>query len=281
MAITAQDINKLRQLTGVGMMDCKKALTEAEGDFDKAIELLRKKGQKIAAARAANTTMEGIVLADVNFQHNKGIIIVLSCETDFVAKNDTFQQLAQDILAIALIQTPANINTLNNLKKGDKTIQEHITELMGKMGEKIMLSAYETLESEVVVPYTHTGKKLGVLVGLQGASGEQVIAAGKDVAMQIAAMSPIAVNKDKIDPTIIQKELDIAREQASNEGKPTAMLENIAQGRLQKFFKENTLLEQPFVKNNALSVAEYLKQIVNGLTVSDFKRVSVGGAPRI
>lgn len=280
MAITAQDINKLRQLTGVGMMDCKKALTEANGDFEKAIELLRKKGQKIASARASNDTMEGIVLADVNNQYREGFIIALSCETDFVAKNDTFQQLAKDILSTALTHKPADIAALVQLTLRDKTIQEHITELMGKMGEKIMLSAYVTLQSEVVVPYLHTGNKLSVLVGLQGATGEAVIAAGKDVAMQIAAMNPIAVNKDKVDPAIIQIELDIAKEQAKNEGKPAAMLENIAQGRLQKFFKENTLLAQPFVKDHTVTIAQYLNQVADGLTVQDFKRVIIGGSAK-
>ncbi len=277
MAITAQDINKLRQLTGVGMMDCKKALEEANGDFDRAIELLRKKGQKIATARAGNNTMEGIVLANVNAQNNLGVIIALSCETDFVAKNDIFQQLAQDILTAALDRQPANIEALNQLTLANKTIQEHILELIGKMGENILLSGYEQLKSEVVVPYLHTGNKLSVLVGLKGASGEQVIAAGKDIAMQIAAMNPIAVDKDKIDPAIIEKELAIAREQAKNEGKKDAMLENIAQGRLQKYFKENTLLNQPFVKDNSLTVAQYLDQVTKGLTVTDFKRVSVAG----
>jgi len=276
MAITAQDINKLRQLTGVGMMDCKKALTEAGGDFDKAIELLRKKGQKVAAARAGRATTEGLVLAQVNEASNYGVVIALSCETDFVAKNEAFQQLAQHMMEAALVHQPADLEALTKLAVAGLTIQAQITELIGKMGENIALSAYETLSSAVVVPYIHTGSKLGVLVGLQGGTGEKVIEAGKDVAMQIAAMNPMAVDKDGVDATVVEQELAIAREQASNEGKPPAMLEKIAQGRLNKFFKDNTLLSQPFVKDNALTVAQYLAKVAPSLTVADFKRVSVG-----
>ncbi|MEM7055559.1 MAG: translation elongation factor Ts [Bacteroidota bacterium] len=276
MSITAQDINKLRQLTGVGMMDCKQALAEARGDFDKAIELLRKKGQKLAAVRAGKATTEGLVLAGVNKVHSYGVIIALSCETDFVAKNKAFQELGQAILATALALQPDTTETLSKLTIEDHTIQERITELIGKMGENITLSAYDTLSSEVVVPYLHTGSKLGVLVGLKGGTGEQVIVAGKDVAMQIAAMNPIAVDKDGVDTTIVEKELAIAREQAINEGKPPAILEKIAQGKLYKFFKENTLLTQPFVKDNSLTVAQYLAQVASDLTVTGFKRVLVG-----
>jgi len=276
MAITAQDINKLRQLTGVGMMDCKKALTEAGGDFDKAIELLRKKGQKVAAARAGRATTEGLVLAQVNEASNYGVVIALSCETDFVAKNEAFQQLAQHMMEAALVHQPADLEALTKLAVAGLTIQAQITELIGKMGENIALSAYETLSSAVVVPYIHTGSKLGVLVGLQGGTGEKVIEAGKDVAMQIAAMNPMAVDKDGVDATVVEQELAIAREQASNEGKRPAMLEKIAQGRLNKFFKDNTLLSQPFVKDNALTVAQYLAKVAPSLTVVDFRRVLVG-----
>lgn len=276
MSIIAQDINKLRQLTGVGMMDCKQALAEAGGDFDKAIELLRKKGQKLATVRAGKATTEGLVLVKVNAAHSYGVIVALSCETDFVAKNEAFQELGQAILATALALQPDTTETLRKLTIEDRTIQERITELVGKMGENITLSAYDTLSSEVVVPYLHTGSKLGVLVGLKGGTGEQVIVAGKDVAMQIAAMSPIAVDKDAVDATVVEKELSIAREQAINEGKPPAILEKIAQGKLHKFFKENTLLAQPFVKDNSLTVAQYLAQVTSGLTVTGFKRVLVG-----
>jgi len=276
MSITAHDINKLRQLTGAGMMDCKKALTEAQGDIDKAIELLRKKGQKIAAARAGKDTTEGFILAGVNETSDYGVIIALSCETDFVAKNDLFQQIAQQVLSLALSQRPSTVEDLKQLEIDGLTVQERITELVGKMGENITLSAYETLSSEVVVPYLHTGNKLAVLIALQGAKGEEVVSAGKDVAMQIAALNPIAIDKDGVSSSVVDQELSIAREQAIREGKPEAMLENIAQGRLNKFFKDNTLINQPFVKDNALTVAQYLSKVAAGLTVKDFKRILVG-----
>jgi elongation factor Ts len=274
--ITAQDINKLRQQTGAGMMDCKKALMEGEGDFDKAIETLRKKGQKVSAARADKATTEGIVLTKTNDAHNYGVILALSCETDFVAKNEAFQQLGQTILEAAFIHKPATLENLLLLAaEDDVSIQEKITALVGKIGEKVTISAYTTLSNETVVPYVHLGKKLGVLIGLQGSHGPQVIEAGKDVAMQIAALNPLAVDKDDIDTVIVERELAIAKEQARNEGKPEIMLDKIAQGRLNKFFKENTLLNQIFVKNNELTVAQHLASIAPSLTVVAFKRISI------
>jgi elongation factor Ts len=276
MAITAQDINKLRQLTGSGMMDCKKALTEAEGNIEQAIELLRKKGQKIAAARADRETTEGLALVEVTPESNYGAIITLSCETDFVAKNEAFQQVALQILSLALSKRPATIEELKKLHTDGLTVEERITELIGKTGENITLGAYETLRGEVVVPYLHTGSKLAVLVALQGAQGEYVLTAGKDVAMQIAALNPLAIDKQGIPAAIVEKELEIAREQAKQHAKNPAMLENIAQGRLSKFFKDHTLLNQPFVKDNSLTVAQYLTKVANGLRVTDFKRVVVG-----
>lgn len=276
MAITTQDINKLRQLTGSGMMDCKKALTEADGSIEKAIELLRKKGQKIAAARANRETTEGLALVDVNDQSNYGAIITLTCETDFVAKNETFKQVAHQILSLALSKRPATITELKTLPIDGITVEERITELIGKMGENITLGAYEDLSGEVVVPYLHTGSKLAVLVALQGARGEQVLEAGKDIAMQIAALHPIAIDKQEVPTHIVDKELEIAREQAKQDAKNPAMVENIAQGRLSKFFKDHTLLNQPFVKDNSLTVAQYLVKVASGLTVAAFKRVLVG-----
>ncbi|MFM2428246.1 MAG: hypothetical protein RL012_130 [Bacteroidota bacterium] len=274
--ITAKDVNKLRQQTGAGMMDCKKALTEAGGDFDKAIEILRKKGQKVSAERADRATTEGIVLTKANDAHDYGVIVALSCETDFVAKNEAFQQLGQTILETAFTHKPTTLENLLALAvEDDCTIQEKITELVGKIGEKVTISAYTTLNSEVVVPYIHMGSKLGVLVGLQGSHGAQVIAAGKDVAMQIAAMSPLAVDNDGIDAAISDQELAIAKEQARNEGNPEIMLDKIAQGRLNKFLKENTLLNQPFVKNNGLTIAQYLASVAPNLTVVAFERVYI------
>ena len=276
MAITAQDVNKLRQMTGAGMMDCKKALVEADGDFDKAIELLRKKGQKVSAARADRNTTEGSVFIQTNNEGNEGIIIGLGCETDFVAINSEFKGLGEEILAKAVEENPANLEELNALSFGDVTVSEKVVEFIGKIGEKIEITAYEKLHSEKVVPYIHAGNKLGVLVGLEGANGTDVEQAGKDVAMQIAAMSPIAVDRDEVDPAVIQKEMEIGRDQAREQGKPENILDKIAEGKVNKFLKENTLNNQKFVKDNSLTIAKYLDGIQSGLKVSKFTRVKIG-----
>jgi elongation factor Ts len=277
--ITAQDINTLRQQTGAGMMDCKRALTEAEGDFNKAIEILRKQGRKVSAARADRATTEGAVFTKTNDAHTYGVMLALSCETDFVAKNEVFQQLGETILDAAFTHKPATLETLLDLAVQDgPSVQEKITDLVGKIGEKIAISAYTTLSSETVVPYVHMGSKLGVLVGLEGSYGPPVIEAGKDIAMQIAAMKPLAVDKDGIDPAVVDRELAIAKEQARNEGNPEIMLDKIAQGRLNKFFQENTLLNQLFVKNNGLTIAQYLEGVASNLTVTAFERVSIAGS---
>ncbi|MEM9328066.1 MAG: translation elongation factor Ts [Bacteroidota bacterium] len=276
MAISAKDVNKLRQMTGAGMMDCKKALVEADGDFDKAIELLRKKGQKVSASRADRETSEGVVFAKTAADHSKGTLVAFTCETDFVAKNDDFVSLGEAIAAKAFDENPADIDALKALSIDGQTIAEKIVEATGKIGEKLEVSAYENIESEAVVPYIHSNGKLGVLVGLKNTSGTPVAEAGKDVAMQIAAMNPVAVDKDGVDPSTIEKEIEIGREQARQEGKPEQILEKIAQGKLQKFFKENTLLSQAFVKDNSLTIAKYLDGVSEGMTVSEFKRVSIG-----
>lgn len=276
MTITAQDIQKLRQRTGAGIMAAKQALTEANGDSDKALELLRKKGQKIADKRASKVTTEGLVLAKVNEQAGYGVIIALSCETDFVANNEAFRALAQNIVTAALEHQPTSLEALIQLEVAGHTFQEEITSLIGKMGENITLSAYDTLSSQVVVPYVHLGSKLGVLVALQGAQGTHIVEAGSNIAMQIAAMNPIAIDEDGVDPAIAAQELGIAREQASHEENPSAILEEIAQDELQKFYKEKTLLSQLFIKNNKLTVAQYLTQVDPKLTITSFKRIVVG-----
>ena len=276
MAITAQDVNKLRQMTGAGMMDCKKALVEADGDFDKAIEILRKKGQKVSAARADRATTEGSVFIKTDADGTEGMMIALGCETDFVAKNEEFVGLGSQILDAAFEAHPANLEELESLTLEDQTVSEKITELVGKIGEKIELTAFEILDGEKVIPYVHAGNKLGVLVALAGGNGSDVTDAGKDVAMQIAAMSPIAVDKDQVDPTIIEKEMQIGREQAIEEGKPENIVDKIAEGKVNKFIKENTLLNQAFVKDNGTTVGKYLDGISHGLTVKDFKRVKIG-----
>jgi elongation factor Ts len=276
MAITAKEVNKLRQMTGAGMMDCKKALVEAEGDFDKAIDLLRKKGQKVSASRADRETTEGAVFVKTNNDHTTGIIVALGCETDFVAKNEEFLGLGNDIVEIAFNTNPENTEELLNEKLGDVTVGERITELVGKIGEKIQILNYTKLDGEAVVPYIHAGSKLGVLVALKGVNGTDVSDAGKDVGMQIAAMNPVAVDETGVDPTVVEKELEIGKEQAMAEGKPEHIIEKIAQGKLQKFYKDNTLLKQPFVKDNSLTVAAYLNGVTNGLTVTEFKRIAIG-----
>ena len=273
--ITTKDIQQLRQLTGSGMMDCKKALVEAEGNIDKAIDVLRKKGQKIAASRVDRLTTEGMALVGVNDASNSGVIITLSCETDFVAKNEEFQQLAQQIFRLALSQQPADLAALKNLCINDMTVQECITELVSKVGENITLFSYDTLSGEVVVPYLHTGNKLAVLVTLEGATGNQVVEAGKDVAMQIAALNPIAIDQEHVPQSILDKETEIAKEQAARDAKSDAVIESIVKSRLNTFLKSNTLLNQPFIKDNSLTVGQYINKVSGVLKVVAFKRVVV------
>ena len=276
MAITAKDVNKLRQMTGAGMMDCKKALTEAEGDFDKAIDLLRKKGQKVSASRADREVTEGSVFVKTNEDNTKGILIALNCETDFVGKNEEFLGLGNSILEVAFASGASDIASLKSEKIGDITVEEKITEFVGKIGEKIEISEFINLQGEAVVPYIHAGNKLGVLVALKEVGGADVTDAGKDVGMQIAAMNPVAVDKGDVDASVVEKELEIGKEQALAEGKPENIVEKIAQGKLQKFYKDNTLLNQQFVKDSSVSVAQYLDSVSKGLSISEFKRVSIG-----
>jgi len=277
MAITAKEVNELRKMTGAGMMDCKKALTEADGDVDKAIDILRTKGQKVSASRADRHATEGVVFIKSNTEATQSVLIALACETDFVAKNAEFQTTGQKIVDIAFEQNPASIEDLLALKFDNITIAERLTELIGKIGEKLEIGYYEKMSGEVVVPYIHAGSKLGVLVSLANANGTDVTAAGKDVAMQIAAMRPVAVSKDAVDQATIDHELLIGREQALAEGKPEKIIDKIAQGKLNKFFQESTLLAQKFVKDNGITVEQYLDGVQKGLTVIDFKRIAISG----
>jgi elongation factor Ts len=277
MAITAADVNKLRQETGAGMMDCKKALTEANGDFEEAKAILRKQGQKIADKRADNATAEGIVLAHVSDDGTTGRIVALACETEPVSKVADFQNLAMSVISNAVATKADSKEALLATTQADgRSLQEHITDLMGKIGEKIEITSYEVVTAEKVVSYLHSTGKLGVLVALTNANGTDVTEVGKDVAMQIAAMKPLALDKDGIDATLVEKEIEIGKDQARNEGKPEAMLEKIAMGRLNKFYKENTLLNQEFVKDTSLTIAQLLDKTSKGLTVSAFKRVAIG-----
>lgn len=257
------------------MMDCKKALTESGGDFDGAIEYLRKKGQKLSEKRADRDAKEGVVLAKVNDDQTRGVIIRLSCETDFVAKNDDFVELTSSIADLALEKFPSDKEALLDLEFQGMRLGDKITEQIGVIGEKIELADYERMEAAMIESYIHMGNKAGVLVGLNKANAD-FSEAGKDIAMQIAAMKPIAVNEDGVDQSVIDKEIEIGKDQARQEGKPEDLLERIAKGKLNKFFKENTLLHQTFVKDNSMSVQEFLKTKDKELTVTDFKHVALG-----
>ncbi len=273
MAITAAEVNKLRKLTGAGMMDCKNALTEANGDFDVAVDLIRKRGQAIANKRADREATEGAALAKVDASGKHGAIIVLNCETDFVAKNEGFVALANKVIDIALDKKPADLEALKNLPYEGRTLIDMISEQSGVIGEKVDLAAYDTIDAESVVAYIHAGNKLASLVGFNQANVEEQV--GKDVAMQVAAMAPVAVNRDSVEESVIAKELEIGRDMARNEGKPENMLDKIAQGRLNKFFKESTLMEQEFVKDNKKTIAQYLDGVSKGLVAVEFKRFTL------
>lgn len=273
MAITAKEVNELRKMTGAGMMDCKKALTEADGDMEKAIELLRKKGQKVSASRQDRSTSEGVVFVKVNDSGNEGFAISLQCETDFVAKNDDFQHLGNSIADIVKASNAGSIDDVLNLEMNGQKISEVLVENMGRIGEKLEIGTFAKVAGEKVVPYIHAGSKLGVLVALNGGSDPESI--GKDLAMQIAAMSPIAIDKNGVSAETIAKEKEIGREQALAEGKPENIVDKIAEGKVVKFLKENTLLGQPFVKDSSKTVENYLKENGNAV-VTEFKRVSIG-----
>ncbi|MBC5992977.1 translation elongation factor Ts [Pontibacter cellulosilyticus] len=276
MAITAQDVNRLRQETGAGMMDCKKALTEANGDFEAAKDILRKQGQKIASKRAENVTSEGIVLTQVSDDNKNGKVVALACETEPVSKVADFKSLAQRVMDTAVSTNAATKEELLAANQEDgRSLQDHITDLMGKIGEKIDVVSYETVNADQVVAYTHSTGKLGVLVGLVNTNGTDATEVGKDVAMQIAAMNPVALDKDGVDAATVEREIEIGKDQARAEGKPEAMLEKIAMGKLNKFYKENTLLNQEFVKDSSLTIAQLLDKTSKGMTVNNFKRVAI------
>jgi elongation factor Ts len=271
--ITAAEVNKLRKHTGAGMMDCKKALVEAEGDFDKAIEILRKKGQKVAEKRSDRDANEGVILAGTSGEF--GALISLNCETDFVAQNADFISVAQTILDVALAEKPGSVEDLRGMKFDDKlTISEKVLEEIGKIGEKIDLSEYQSVSADNVVAYNHPGNKTATVVALNVKS-DDANQAGRNVAMQIAAMAPVALDENSVSDEIKARELEIGREQAIKEGKPEQIIDKIAQGKLQKYYKDNTLLNQQYFVDNKLSVSQYLKSVNKELTVTDFKRSSL------
>jgi len=279
LQISASDVNKLRQQTGAGMMDCKKALTETNGDFEAAIDFLRKKGAKVAASRQDRESNEGVVIARTSEDGKRGVIIELNCETDFVAKNAEFVAFANEIANAAVQANPKSLEELTQLsidvENSRVTIGEATINKTGKIGEKIGVSKYEVIEGDKVVAYIHGNFRLGVLVALS-ANVAGADEAGKDVAMQIAAMNPVALDKDGVDATTIERELEIAKEQIRAEGKPEEMVEKISLGKLNKFYKDSTLLNQEFVKDPSKNVAQFLSSVEKGLTVTAFKRVALG-----
>ena len=270
--ITAADVNKLRQVTGAGMMDCKKALTEAEGDFEKAIENLRKKGQKVAANRADRESTEGAVIAVVNSDNTRGVVISLNCETDFVGKNEGFVTMANELAQLAL-----NYNDKDAFMQADYkgiTVADKLIEQTGVIGEKIEIRGFETLAGSFVGSYIHAGNKIATLVALSH-NVEGAAEVSRNVAMQAAAMAPIALNENEVDPAVIEKEIEIAKDLLRQEGKAEAMIDNIAKGKLGRFFKDNTLVNQDYIKDSSMSVANYVKTLDANLTVTGFKRLAL------
>jgi elongation factor Ts len=273
MAVTAAEVSKLRKATGAGMMDCKNALEENNGDIDAAIEYIRKKGQAVANKRADREATEGAVIALASDDGKKGVIITLNCETDFVAKNDDFVNLAKSIAKVAVENEPANLDELKALQLNGKTIDETITEQIGIIGEKVEVSFYEKQNAGQVIPYIHPGNKLACLVGLSKTASDYQT--GKDLAMQVAAMNPVAVDENGVPENVKQKEFDIGKEQARQEGKPENILEKIAEGKLKKFYKDSTLLNQQFIKDQKITVKQYLDQADKGIEVTGFSRYSL------
>lgn len=272
VTITAADINKLRQVTGAGMLDCRKALTESNGDFEAAIDWLRKQGQKVAAKRSDREAKEGVIIAQTTEDKKSGVIVCISCETDFVSKNADFVAFAQSIADAAISSGASSAEELNNVKIGEQTVADLINDKLAAIGEKIAVSKFERVDADFVASYIHGAYRMGVLVGMNKEAAE----AGKDVAMQIAAMNPLGIDETSIPAETIAREKDIAIEQIKAEGKPAEMAEKIAMGKVNKFLKENTLMAQPFVKDNSKSVADYLKSVDADLKLTTFKRVALG-----
>ena len=270
--ITASDINNLRQATGAGMMDCRKALTESNGDFEAAIDWLRKQGQKVAAKRSDREAKEGVIIAKTTPDNKTGIVLCISCETDFVSKNADFVAFAQSIADAAITNDVKSADELNNVEINGAKVSDMINDKLASIGEKIAVSKFERIEAPYVASYIHGANRMGVLVGLSKEGAD----AGKDVAMQIAAMNPLAIDESMISPETVAREKEIAIEQIKAEGKPAEMAEKIAMGKVNKFFKDNTLLAQPYVKDNSKSVGDYLKSVDGDLKVTEFKRVALG-----
>jgi elongation factor Ts len=274
--ITAQDINKLRQATGAGMMDCRKALTETNGDFEAAIDWLRKQGQKVAAKRSDREAKEGVVIAKTTADNKTGFIVSISCETDFVSKNADFVAFAQSIADAAVANNVKSAEELNEVTVNGAKVSDLINDKLASIGEKIGVARFERVEAPYVASYIHGANRMGVLVGFNKEAGD----AGKDVAMQIAAMNPVAVDETSVPTEVVEREraiiLDVIKQDPKMAGKPQDMLDKIAQGKLNAFFKENTLSAQAFVKDSSKSVGDYLKSVDSELKVTEFKRVALG-----
>ncbi|MDD4373427.1 MAG: translation elongation factor Ts [Bacteroidales bacterium] len=276
MNITAAQVNELRKLTGAGMMDCKKALVESDGDMEKAVDILRKKGQKVAAKRADREAKDGVVLAKTNADHSYAAVLMINCETDFVAKNEDFVKSAESILDLAIKNKIADAEGLKKLELNGRTVEDIITDQTGVIGEKIDLGAFEKIEAPFTAAYIHPGNRLATVVGLNQKDNEKLAQIGRELAMQVAAMDPVAVDEADVPQDVIQREIEVGMEQARNEGKPEEMLEKIAKGKLNKFYRENTLLNQDFVRENKKSVRQYLSDVDKDLTVTAFKRLMLG-----
>ena len=277
--ITAAEINKLRQTTGAGMMDCRKALVESDGDFEKAIDYLRKKGQKVAALRSDREAKEGVIIATTTADKKTGFIITLACETDFVAKNAEFVAFTQSIMDVVVKNNANSLEEVMAIHLDGSTVADKINDQVAKIGEKIQLTRFEKVTAEGVAAYIHGAYRMGVLVGLTKNSSA-VLEAGKDIAMQIAAMNPVAVSPDSVPANVVERERAIVTEQIKNDpkmaGKPDAMIDKIAEGKLNAFFKENTLTAQAFVKDASKTVGDYLKSVDGDAKVTEFKRVQLG-----
>ena len=273
--ITAADVNKLRKMTGAGMMDCKKALVEAEGDFDNAVEHLRKKGQKMANKRSDKEANEGVVLSKTNSDGTKAYSLMLSCETDFVAQTPEVVNFATSILDLAVSKDFKNLEELKAADMEGRAVEENITDMIGKTGEKMTLSEYEVVEGAKAFTYTHPGNKIAAIASLNKADVQDIDSIGKDVVMQIAAMAPVALDKDGVPQKVIDSEIEIGKDQARQEGKPEELLEKIAMGKLNKFYKESTLINQEFIKDSKKTVGQMLQAADNDLTVVDFRRLSL------
>ncbi len=276
MNITAADVNKLRQMSGAGMMDCKKALQETEGDFDKAIDYLRKKGQKVAGKRADRDANQGFVVSKTTEDQTYGAVIMVNCETDFVGKTEEFIKFSKDLLELGITNRLHNVSELMPLSLGTTTVEEKLNDLLGKTGEKIQIAHFEVIEAPVVFAYNHFGNRLATIIGMSKKDAANVLEIGHELAMQVAAMSPVAVDKENVTQDVIDREMEIGKDMARQEGKPEDMVEKIAQGKLQKFFKEMTLLNQDFIKDSKKTVRQYIADNDKELAVTGFKRLQLG-----